>query len=316
MNALVLEKGKLRLKDIPTPVPLEDEALVRVLKAGICNTDLEIVKGYMDFEGVPGHEFVGQIVESPEKTWEGKRVVGVINIACGKCELCQEGKEKHCPSRNVLGIYKKNGAFAEYLTLPMKNLHFLPQSIGNKEAVFIEPLAASLEILEQTKIGRDDSVLVLGDGKLGLLAAQVMKIRTDRVCCLGKHKRKLEVLKKRKIKTFLKGQGIGEKFDIVVEATGDKEGLKEALFLVKPRGKVILKSTYHEEANIDTSKIVVDEIQLIGSRCGPFPKAISILKRNLIEVLEMVDGDFPLDKAIEAFELAQRPGTMKVLITP
>lgn len=316
MKALILKKGELRLEEIPLPLPARDEALVKVLKCGVCNTDLEIMKGYMDFEGVPGHEFVGQVVESSKKGWQGRRVVGEINIACGHCVFCREGKEKHCPSRHVLGIYKKNGAFAEYLTLPLRNLHFLPRTITNVEAVFVEPLAAALEILEQVRIGREDSVLTLGNGKLGLLAAQVIKTKTDHVFCLGKYERKLEILKGKKIKTFFESQDIKDKFDIVVEATGDREGISEALSRIKPKGKIILKSTYHQEASVDVSKIVVDEIQLIGSRCGPFPKAIALLEGNLVDAKKMVDGDFPLDRAIEAFALAQKPETMKVLITP
>lgn len=304
------------MKELPTPVPQGDEVLISVLKAGICNTDLELARGYMDFEGVPGHEFVGRVVKAADAKWQGRRVTGEINIACQECELCQSGKEKHCPFRKVLGIHKKNGAFAEYLTIPLRNLHLIPQGVTDAEAVFVEPLASSLQILKQVHIGKGDSVLILGDGKLALLAAQVIQERTDRVFCLGKHRRKLTLLEKRGIRTSLKGQDLRGTFDIVIEATGKKEGIREALAWVKPFGKIVLKSTYKGEVRIDISQIVVDELMLIGSRCGPFPEAIAMLREKRVNVVEMIDGDFPLEKALEAFSLAEKPETIKVLITP
>jgi threonine dehydrogenase-like Zn-dependent dehydrogenase len=256
------------------------------------------------------------VIEAEDSKLVGKRVVGEINLGCGRCEYCLRGEEEHCPSRQVLGISGKNGALAEFLTLPVNNLHALPSSISDVEAIFIEPLAASLEILEQIRIKRQDSVLVLGDGKLGLLIAQVMKLRTPKVSCIGKHKRKLEILKEKAIETHLSSTKIRDKFEVVVEATGNETGLEEALSLVRPRGKVVLKSTFQGKAKVEISKIVVDEIHLIGSRCGPFLKAIEMLRKKQIEVEKLVDGDFPLDKAKEAFALAQKPGTIKVLITP
>lgn len=316
MKALLWQQGRLKVQDVPEPQPVEGEALIKVLKAGICNTDLEIVKGYMDFEGILGHEFVGKVEQAPLSRWFGKRVVGEINLACGLCDYCLCGLENHCPSRSVLGIHRRNGAFAEYLTLPLKNLHEIPQTINDQEAVFVEPLAAALEILEQVKISREDSAMILGDGKLGLLAAQVIKSHTDRVACAGKHQRKLNILKDQGIKTFLSGETREERFDLVVEATGKKEGLKQALALVKPRGCVVLKSTFCDDVSLDVSSIVVDEIELLGSRCGPFPKAISLLSNRELDVLEMVDVDFPLDQAAEAMVLAQDPETIKVLISP
>lgn len=316
MKALLRQQEKLSAQDVPKPQPLEGEALIKVRKAGICNTDLEIAKGYMDFEGILGHEFVGEVEQAPSSYWLGKRVVGEITLACGICDYCLRGLENHCPSRSVLGIHQKNGAFAEYLTLPLKNLHEIPQTIDDQEAVFVEPLAAALEILEQVKISREDSVMILGDGKLGLLAAQVIKSQTDRVSCVGKHQRKLNILKDQGIKTFYSGETREERFDFVVEATGKKEGLKQALALVKPRGCVVLKSTFCDDVSLDVSSIVIDEIELLGSRCGPFPKAISFLSKRELDVLEMVDGDFPLDQAAEAMALAQNPETMKVLISP
>lgn len=316
MKTLFFEKGQLLIKTLPQPSPQENEALIKVLKAGICNTDLELIRGYMGFEGILGHEFVGRVVKTIDSNLMGKRVVGEINLACGKCEFCLEGMKEHCPWRQVLGISGKNGAFAEYLTLPLDNLHLLPPSISNIEAVFIEPLAASLEILEQIRIKGQDSVLVLGDGKLGLLIAQVMKLKTPRVSCAGKHKRKLEILKEKEIETYLSRRKLREKFDVVIEATGNEKGLSEALSLVKPRGRIVLKSTFQGKAKVDISKVVVNEIHLIGSRCGPFVRAVEVLGKKQVEVKKMVDGDFPLDKAKEAFALAQKPGAIKVLFTP
>lgn len=316
MKAFVLEKGNIKIKDIPVPTPLNGEALVKVLKAGICDTDLELAKGYMGFEGVLGHEFVGCVTKTADVSWLGKRVVGEINVVCGECEFCLKGIVKHCLSRQILGIYNKNGAFAEYLTLPLASLHVLPENISDIEAVFIEPLAASIEIFEQVRIESDDSVLVLGDGKLGLLIAQVMKLRTNMVYCLGKHQRKLKILEKKEIETYLQMKKIEKKFDVVVEATGNEEGLREALSFVMPKGKIVLKSTFKGEAKVDISKVVVDEVQLIGSRCGPFSKAIEVLRKKQVDVEPMVDGDFPLERSVEAFTFAKKPGVMKVLITP
>lgn len=316
MKALCLKKDQLNIKTLPQPSPRRNEALIKVLKAGICNTDLEMMKGYLGFEGILGHEFVGQVVEAANSKLVGKRVVGEINLGCGKCEYCRGGRKEHCPSRQVLGILNKDGALAEYLTLPMDNLHVLPPSISDVRAVFVEPLAASLEILEQIRIRRQDSVLVLGDGKLGLLIAQVSKLKTPKVSCVGKHRRKLEILKEKAVDTHLLGTRNRGKFDIVVEATGNEKGLNEALSAVKPKGTVILKSTFEGKTKVDVSKVVVDEIHLIGSRCGPFSKAIEVLSRKQVEVEKMVDGDFPLDRAKEAFAFAQKPEILKVLITP
>ena len=215
MKALLRQQGKIGIQDVPEPLPLEGEALIKVLKAGICNTDLEIVKGYMDFEGILGHEFIGEVKKAPSKDWLGKRVVGEISLACGRCDFCRQGLENHCPSRSVLGINSKNGAFAEYLTLPQNNLHEVPETIDDQEAVFVEPLAAAMEILEQVRIDRKDTVLILGDGKLGLLAAQITKSQTDRVFCVGKHHRKMDILERKGIKTFGRGGMSQQRFDLV-----------------------------------------------------------------------------------------------------
>jgi threonine dehydrogenase-like Zn-dependent dehydrogenase len=270
----------------------------------------------MPFSGILGHEFVGRVEEAPDTGLIGQRVVGEINLYCGTCFFCFRGETKHCSSRQVLGIVKKNGAFAEYLTLPAKNLHILPESVSEQEGVFAEPLAAALDVLEQVKITQKNRILVLGDGKLGLLVAQVLALKCDSVYCVGKHERNLAVLAQFGIRTSMKGEVLEPGFPLVVEATGNEEGLKTALQMVEPKGTVVLKSTYRGEPNIDVSKVVVDEVRLIGSRCGPFPRAVNLLKDKRINVIDVLDGDFPLENGPRAFELAGKPGTLKVLLTP
>lgn len=316
MKALVFDNGELSLKQVSDPVSTSGEALVKVLKAGICNTDLEIVKGYMQFSGILGHEFVGRVEDSADKRLIGRRVAGEINLCCETCDFCARGETKHCPSRQVLGIEGKNGAFAEYLTLPEKNLHVLPETVSVNDGVFTEPLAAALQVLEQVRIAQDDRVLVLGDGKLGLLVARVLAMEHDSVFCVGKHERNLDLLRESGIQTYMKGEILEPGFPLVIEATGNEEGLDTALQMVLPRGTVILKSTYGGTPRFDVSKIVVYEVHLIGSRCGPFPEAIKLLEDKKIVVEDMIDGDFPLEHALEGFELAGKPGTLKVLIAP
>ena len=316
MKAVVLKGKSICVKDVPTPMPVEGEALLKVIKAGICNTDLELMKGYMDFEGILGHEFMGRVVESPEKEWIGRRVVGEINIPCGSCEICSKNDPKHCPSRKVLGIHQKNGVFAEFVAIPMKNLFALPSIVSDREAIFVEPLAAAIAIFDQIQVDQKDDVLVLGDGKLGLLVAQVMQTRSANIFCVGHHPRKLALLQKRGIQTLQSAQEWGQKFDLVVEATGASEGIEEALCFVKPKGKIIAKSTFHGMAKIDFSALVVNEIQLIGSRCGSFNKALDFLENESVDLEEMVDADFPLTDAKRAFERAQNPDVIKVLLTP
>lgn len=316
MKAVLFDNGEISLRQVRNPVPAPGEALIKVLKAGICNTDLEIEKGYMTFSGILGHEFVGRVEEAPDKEWIGKRVVGEINLFCGTCELCLKGETKHCASRQVLGIAGKNGAFAEYLTLPIRNLHVLPENVSLDEGVFTEPLAAALEVLEQVKIARDDRILVLGDGKLGLLLAQVLALQSDSVVCVGKHERNLAILKNCGIQTYLKGEILEPSFFLIVEATGNEDGLHTAIQMVSPKGTIVLKSTYRGGTFIDISNVVVNEVHMIGSRCGPFPKAIELLKEKRIHVADILDGDFPLEHALKAFKLAAKPGTLKVLLTP
>jgi threonine dehydrogenase-like Zn-dependent dehydrogenase len=316
MKAVSLENGNISVREVPTPVPRETEALVKVIKAGICNTDLELVKGYMDFEGILGHEFVGQVVESSEKEWVGKRVVGEINIPCGSCEICARGDPKHCPLRKVLGIHQKDGVFAEYVTLPRENLHHLPSVVSDMEGVFVEPLAASIAVFDQICLDHQNDVLVLGDGKLGLLIAQVMQTRSPNIFCVGRHPHKLVLLQKRGIQTALNAREWDRKFDFVIEATGVPKGIEDALSFVKSKGKIIAKSTFHGLAKIDFSAFVVNEIQLIGSRCGSFAQALEFLEKESIELEEMVNADFALEEAQRAFDRAKNPEVIKVLLTP
>ncbi|MBN1272171.1 MAG: alcohol dehydrogenase catalytic domain-containing protein [Candidatus Aminicenantes bacterium] len=316
MKAVVLEAKKLRVRNKPRPVPSAEEALIQVHLAGICNTDLELVRGYMDFEGILGHEFVGIVLESQDNKWAGKRVVGEINLVCGRCVLCLSGESRHCPHRSVLGISGKDGVFAPFVTLPVENLHILPDSIEDREAVFIEPLAAALRILEQVHVREKDRVLILGDGKLGLLIAQVLRTRTDKVFCIGRHPPNLKILRKRGIETLMRLPDKKSRYDLIVEATGQREGLETALNFVKPSGTVVLKSTYAGKACLNFSQVVVDEIRLVGSRCGPFPPAISLLEKKAVEVKEMIDGTFSLEEAEKAFAEAQKPGVLKILLIP
>lgn len=316
MKAVVRKSGIVRVEQVPKPVPAEGEALIKVLKAGICNTDLELIQGYMDFEGILGHEFVGRVDQCSDETWMEKRVIGEINIPCRKCETCLTIDPKHCPSRKVLGIRRKDGVFAEYVILPLANLHVVPSKVSDKEAVFAEPLAAAFQILEQVAIDDNQEVLVLGDGKLGLLAALVLRTRTPRVLCTGHHPKKLAILKRKGIQTSLEAEEIGNGFDVVVEATGNPQGIREALDRVRPKGTIIAKSTFHGNSDLDLSSLVVDEIQLIGSRCGPFEKTLDLLQTEALGLEEMVDADFPLEKAQEALAKAGDPEVLKVLLTP
>jgi threonine dehydrogenase-like Zn-dependent dehydrogenase len=316
MRALLLDKGLQIVEDHPTPEAAPGEALIRVRVAGICNTDLEMVKGYGAFRGVPGHEFVGMVERAPgAEDWEGRRVVGEINAACTTCPTCLAGRPTHCPNRTTLGIAGCDGAFAEYLTLPVRNLHPVPDSTPNEIAVFAEPLAAACEILEQVHVHPTDSVVVLGDGKLGLLCAQVLALTGCDLTVIGRHKEKLDILTRRGISTRLEGDDDNTgNADVVIEATGHPEGFGAARRLVRPRGTIVLKSTYYGSTEADLTMAAVDEITLTGSRCGPFTSALRLLERGSVAVIQLVQARYPLSQALAAFERAAQPGTLKVLI--
>jgi len=276
LRALAFD-GTLQCVDVPMPQPAPGEALIRVLTAGVCNTDLEICAGYMGFRGVLGHEFVGIVETSPNPHLHGKRVVGEINCACHNCHYCELEMPRHCLNRSVLGIKGRDGAFAEYVTLPEENLHLVPGSIRDDVAVFAEPTAAAFRITEQLNVAEQDRVVVLGDGKLGQLAAQVLWLRTKNVVCIGKHTWKLELLSALHIKTAHANDPVEGGADIVVEATGSPEGLARALELVRPEGTIVLKTTVRDPAPLNLAGCVVDEVRILGSRCGPFRPALEAL---------------------------------------
>jgi threonine dehydrogenase-like Zn-dependent dehydrogenase len=302
------------VEDYPRPEPLPEEALVGVKLAGICNTDLEIVHGYMGFQGVLGHEFVGVVEECAGKSLVGQRVVGEINCCCGECPTCLAGAPTHCPHRTTLGIWGRDGAFADYLSLPVANLHIVPEAVSDEAAVFVEPLAAALEILEQIQVKPTDRVVVLGDGKLGLLVAQVLGLTGCDLVVGGRHEEKLAILERRGIDARLANELPTEKADVVVDCTGHPSGFAAARGLVKPRGTLVLKSTFHGDVEVNLSMLVVDEITLIGSRCGPFAPALHLLERGLVDVESLVSVTCPLDERLAAFERAQKKGILKVLL--
>jgi threonine dehydrogenase-like Zn-dependent dehydrogenase len=306
MRALWLDERQLRIRDdADRPVPPAGETLVRVRLAGICNTDIELTRGYYPFTGVPGHEFVGELED-------GRRVVGEINASCGRCEPCRNERRTHCDRRSVLGIIGRNGAFAEYLTLPAENLYDVPDHIPDEEAVFTEPVAAALQIGEQVRIGPHDRVLVAGDGKLGQLIARTLSLTGCKLSVVGRHESKLAKLRERGIETI--GDVPPRSFDVAVECTGSAEGFELARKSLRARGTLVMKSTYAGQLTINASELVVDEITLIGSRCGPFDRALEVLPR--LGVRDLVDAVYPLRDAIAAFAHAQRPGALKVLVSP
>lgn len=316
MRGLWLERQQIRLRDdLPRPDPPPGEALVRVAAAGVCNTDLELVRGYYPFAGIPGHEFAGSVESAPgAEEWEGRRVVGEINASCGRCAACAAGRRTHCERRTVLGIVNRHGAFAEYLTLPVENLHEVPAGLRDHEAVFTEPLAAALEVQEQVNVGPGDRVVVVGDGKLGNLVAQTLALTGCALTVVGRHPAKLALLAERGIATGGADAIRAGEADIAVECTGNREGFEFARTAVRPRGTIVLKSTYAGRTSLDISRIVVDEVTLVGSRCGPFAPALRLLAERRVDVAPLVQARFPLAHAVAAFEEAARPGVLKVLV--
>jgi threonine dehydrogenase-like Zn-dependent dehydrogenase len=314
VKALYWDGQNLTLKTSrPSPKIDSALALVRVRLAGICSTDLQIFKGYMGFRGVPGHEFVGEAVEGPP-AFMGKRVVGEINFACGRCEFCRRGLGRHCAKRQVMGILGADGCFAEAVAVPARNLHLVPDGVSDEEAVFTEPLAAAFEILEQVEIDFTREVLVFGDGKLGLLCAQVVALTGARVTLVGKHADKLRLAKGAGVRTVLLADWKPQSADIVVEATGSTAGLELALGAVRPRGTLVLKSTCAEEHRLSLAPVVINEITVIGSRCGVFPPALDALAQKKVRVAPMIEKIYPLSDALDAVAHAGRGGALKILL--
>ena len=323
---------KLRAISKPVPKLRPGWALVRVRLAGICNTDVEILRGYHAFRGTPGHEFVGEVADvkgvsaATKRKWLGRRVIGEINVSCSAygyrrvCDFCRRGLKTHCALRTVLGIAAHDGAFAEYLALPLENLHLVPKNVTDEQAVFVEPLAAACEILEQVKVKKFRSAAVLGDGKLAQLIALMLRTAISRVFMYGKHEKKLAVARRAGIQTKkVSGDAsdlkrIKESFGLLVEATGSPSGLALALHMTEPRGMLVLKSTFHGAAPVETWPFVVKEITAVGSRCGPFAKAIALLRSGKVDPTPLITRTFPLTDAPAAVAFAQQPGVMKVLL--
>jgi len=318
MRAVWLENCKLScVENAADPLPGEGEALIRVLIAGICSTDLELVRGYYPYTGIPGHEFVGEVMSAPDNpAWVGRRVVGEINISCWNCEQCRSGRTRHCENRKTLGIHDWNGVLAEFIVLPISNLHSVPEQVTNEEAVFTEPLAAAFEILEQINVQPEDRVLVIGAGRLGQLVASVLKRTGCELDVIVRHQKQRDILARQNIHAVPASERITRKYDIIVEATGSVDGFKLASEMIRPRGRIILKSTYKGKLEVNFSKIVVDEVTLTGSRCGPFEPALAMLADRGVMTSELIEAIYSLEEGIRAFQHAGEPGVLKVLIKP
>jgi len=316
MRSLVFDKTLTFDSRRPEPDAAGGDTLLRVRQAGICSTDLEIAKGYMGFRGILGHEFVADVVNCPDKDLIGQRVVGEINVVCGRCDLCLSGLSSHCRNRSVLGILNHDGAFAEYVRLPRANLHLVPKNVDDDAAIFVEPLAAAYQVLKQVQLDSRKWVTVLGDGRLGLLVAQVLREAGCQIRVVGKHPQKLGLCEKWSIKARAVTDIVPRHDqDVVVDCTGSAAGIELALQMVRPRGIVVLKSTVAAGKPLNLAPVVIDEVQIIGSRCGPFREAIAALAAKRIDVVSLIHRRMKLEQGVEAMELAGRPGVLKVVLT-
>lgn len=313
MKALWLENKQVALRDVLKP-NRSGEALIKLRKAGVCSTDLELVKGYYPYAGVLGHEFVGEVADAPDKSWIGARVVGEINAVCGACEACRNGRPTHCENRSVLGIVNRDGVFAEYTSLPVENLHRVPEKVPDEMAVFTEPLAAALEIQQQIQIQPTDRVLLIGAGRLGQLIAQTLALTGCELHVLARHQLQKDLLAARAIRTTTEEDIQPRKWDVVVEATGSPDGFNLARQAIRPRGTLVMKSTYKGDMTVNFSSIVVDEIQIVGSRCGPFAPALRLLEERAVDPTVLIQDEFALKDAVRAMEKASQPGVLKVLL--
>jgi threonine dehydrogenase-like Zn-dependent dehydrogenase len=318
MKALRYEGGQLTVAEIPRPANAA-EALVRVTLSGICNTDVEIVRGYAGFQGTIGHEFVGVVESAPDESLLGRRVVGEINAGCGRCVLCLSGDARHCPERTVLGIVGRDGAHAEFLQLPVANLLIVPDEVADEHAVFCEPLAAAYGIRERVSLTKETRGAVIGDGKLGLLCAQALALTGASIQLIGKHTEKLRIASARGVETITLdkiSEHARREFDVVIEASGSESGFQLALNLLRPRGVLVLKSTFHGTTRVDAARIVVEEISVVGSRCGRFAPALDLLKRGAVEVESLISEEYSLRDGLRAMKRATEPGVIKVLLRP
>jgi alcohol dehydrogenase len=316
MRAISFDQSLTFLPRAPEPNHADGDTLIRVRRAGVCSTDLEIVKGYMGFHGILGHEFVGEVVSSAQKDLVGQRVVGEINVVCGRCDLCLSGLANHCRNRTVVGILNRSGAFADFIRLPAINLHVVPKSVDDDQAVFVEPLAAAFQVLKQVKFDTKHWVTVLGDGRLGLLVAQVLRNAGCPVRVIGKHPEKLAMCEKWQVRARPLADIVPRHDqDVVVDCTGSAEGFELAMTMVRPRGTIVLKSTVAKGKPLNLAPIVIDEITIVGSRCGPFREAIRALSEKAVDVASLIHKRMRIEQGVEALNIAARPGVLKVLLT-
>ena len=316
MKSLYLENKTLSYKENHPKPAQADEALIRVRLAGICGTDLEMMRGYYPFTGVPGHEFVGEVVKAADKKWIGQRVAGEINVTCGECEQCKNGRSTHCEDRTTLGIHDRDGVFAEYVTLPTRNLLPVPDSVSDEKAVFTELVAAALEITQEVHIRPTDRVLVIGAGRFGQLIAQVLQLTGADLRVVARHPIQQKLLTERGIRLIDEADVQPWRWDVVVDVTGSASGFSLARQAIRPRGTLVMKSTYKGDMQVNFSSLVVDEINIVGSRCGPFAPALRLLESGLVDPLGMIAAEYPLEDGLEAFEYASQRGVLKVLLRP